>query len=81
MKTKTIVYSEEEAYKQFQKYIENFTVELCGGFYLFNNDIQFLKLLNILEGLYKVNINEHEKVKKLVFHCISICKKNKIEEE
>ncbi len=81
IKNKEVVYTKEEAYLQFQKYISNFIVEICGGYYLFNDSMYFLKLLNILEGMYVISQEDHCKLKSLVFNCISICKKLKTKGE
>ena len=77
MKTKQVIYSKEEAHEQFVKYVKNFIVEICGGYYLFDDNMYFLKLLNILEGMCELSQDEHCKLKSLVFNCISVCKKIK----
>jgi len=75
VRTKLIVYTAEESYNQYKKYIYNFTVEICGAYNNFHEDLCFLKLSNILEGMSNLNIDNHANLRSLVFHCIDICKK------
>ena len=75
VKTKSVIYSQEESYNQYKKYIHNFTIEICGAYHIFHEELYFLKLLNILEGMSNSKINDHAHLKSLVFHCIDITKK------
>ena len=74
-RTKLVIYSPEESYIQYNKYISNFILEIKGAYILFNDNPYFLKLLNILEGMLNSKIIEHAEIKSLVFHCIDIIKK------
>ena len=77
VKSKEVIHDKDKAYDQFQKYITNFIVEICGGYYMFENNVKFLKLVNILEGMQHIEYDEHKKLKSSVFNCISICNKLK----
>jgi hypothetical protein len=74
-KTGKIIYSEDEAYKMFQDYLKSFVYELCGAFYIFDDSEYFLTVLNIAEGMKKIQKDQHKELKSLVMKCISICKK------
>lgn len=77
-KTKKIIYTPEEAHKNYIAYLSSFLNEICGGYYMFNN-IYFLKLMTNLSGMMSIKINEHRKLKPLVFKCINLI--NKLKEE
>lgn len=74
-KSKEIVYSPEQAYMHYQKHLEKVIVEVVGDYYIYDNNEEYLKLLAILEGLKEVCIDEHDKVKSMVFECIKICER------
>lgn len=76
--TKRVIYSPVEAHKQYKKYLSSFITEVFGSYYMFEN-IYLLKLTNNLEGMLNIEISEHDKIKQLVFKCISII--NKLKEE
>lgn len=61
-------------YSSFYTYIDRLCVELSGCYSLFRLDI-FISLLGLLQGLKdKENLN-HQEVKSIVFHCISLIKR------
>lgn len=76
-KSKKILYNVEEAYEQYKKYIDNFIIEMQGGYYLFSKNEYFFKLLSYIESMSQLKINEHKKLKSIVFSCINIIKKMK----
>jgi len=76
-RTKEIIYPTEIAYEHYSKYLENLCIELWGAYLIFHESEHFLKLANTLEGMQKIKIDEHAKLKSLVFNCISLCKKLK----
>ena len=78
-RNKEIIHSPEEAYKQYLKYVENFISEINGGYSLFDENVNFLRLLISLESMLLIEMNEHDKLESLVFKCINIC--NKLKEE
>lgn len=80
--------AELECYDIFDSYIFRVICELR-GFYRLTNSLSFLSLSSILEDLHskvmedsKKNIDDreftHKRVKSLIFHCISIVKKEKV---
>lgn len=75
--TKKVVYNKETAYEHFQNYLTTLINEVSGSYELFENNVYYLKFLNSLKGMKDIQINEHKKLKSLVFHCIDICKKLK----
>lgn len=64
---------EESENEVFKKYVANFMVELTGCYNVFEN-IEFLKLINISEGILNSECN-HKQIKSLVFSCINIINK------
>lgn len=76
------VYEDCDKIKDFSNYdiyLDRVLTELSGGYYVIGFD-NFISLSNILTGIkYSDKIN-HRKVKSLVFHCISMIKKMKVEE-
>lgn len=76
---KILPISEESTNDQYKKYISNFIMEVCGGYYLFDESAYFLKLLNNLEYLLQIDNIEHKQIKSSVFNCINIIKKVKEE--
>lgn len=77
--TKQVIYTAEEAYSMYLEYVKNFTTELCGISFLFEDNEYFLVLLAALEYLQIVKIDQHKLVKTKVFECINICKKLEME--
>jgi hypothetical protein len=75
--TKKIIYSSEIAYVQYKKYVGNFIHEICGGYYLFDENTYFLKLLTSLESMLSIKETEHDNLKSLVFGCINTLNKLK----
>jgi hypothetical protein len=79
IKTKMVVYSPEEAFNQFQKYISNLLVEIYGNSGLFFKSVHSMQLIGILRGmLQEIKINsdeEHKKIKPLIFKCTNLCEK------
>ncbi len=73
--TKKIIYSKEQAYEHYHKYINSMFYEMSGASGNFHNNANFIKLLNILVGMKAITADEHHKLRPLVFNCISIIKK------
>lgn len=80
IKSKQIVYSRDEAYQQYKKYLISFLNEIYGSYYMLDS-IYLLKLLANLEGMLTIELNEHDKLKSLVFKCINLISKLKKEVE
>lgn len=75
-KTSSIVYSKQEAYKNYQTYLSNLIVEVYGNSQLFFCSDSSIKLISILKGMIQeISIDEQQKVKRLTMECISLCKK------
>jgi len=79
--TGTIIKTQKEANEEYHSYVDNFIIEICGGYYLFNENEYFLSLLTNLEGLSKIDNNELSKIKTITFHCITTCKKMMFDNE
>lgn len=82
-KTRRIIYSPEEAFKNYQIYLNNLIVEMYGNSIFFMSD-NSIKLLSIIIGMIQqIQVGENQKVKQLVFECINLCKKiiKEIEQE
>lgn len=77
--TKEIVYDKEIAYKNFQKNLDKMKIELIGCVNNFQEVVEFVEMINIIEGLKTITIDEHDIVKQQVFNLIDICKKIKRE--
>jgi hypothetical protein len=78
LKTNKIIHSKEVAYLQYKKYLVSFLNEIYGSYYMLDS-IYLLRLLANLEGMLGIQLNEHDKLKSLVFKCIGIV--NKLKEE
>ena len=74
-RTKKVVYSEDESYENYQKYLDTFCIEVWGAYELYPNDGNFHKLTRVLEGLKLIKIKEHDRLRSKVFECIDICNK------
>jgi hypothetical protein len=68
---------EQSTHEQYKKYVGNFIHEICGGYYLFDENTYFLKLLTNLESMLSIKETEHDDLKSLVFGCINILNKLK----
>lgn len=74
-KSKEIIYSSEEAFKNYQIYLSNLLVELHGNSQFFYSETS-VKLINILKGMIQqIKPEEHQKLKRLVMESINLCKK------
>ncbi len=73
--TKEIVYDQETAYKNYIKNIDKLKIELIGCMNNFNDTIEFIEMINIVEGLRTITFEEHHILKQQVFNLIDICKK------
>jgi len=75
-KSREVIYSPEEAFKNYQIYLSNLLVEIHGNCELFFQSDNSIKLISILKGMIQqIEINEHQKIKRLVIECINLCKK------
>lgn len=75
--TKKVIYDKYDAYGHYMRYLDNFCVEIWGAYEVFSSNEHFMKLAITLEGMKKIGIDEHHKLRPLVFNCISLCKKVK----
>jgi hypothetical protein len=75
-KTSGIYFSKEEAYKNYQIYLSNLLVEIHGNSKLFFCSNNSMRLISVLKGMIQeIQIDEHQKVKRLTMECINLCKK------
>ena len=75
--SKEIVYTPEEAYKQFKDNLNNLSYELHGLHFMFTNNELFISLLSLFNTIQSIQIDEHDKLRNIVFSCINICNKLK----
>lgn len=74
-KSRKIIYSSDEAFKNYQIYLSNIIVEMYGNSIFFTSD-NSVKLLSIVIGMIQqIQPNEHKKIKRLTMECINLCKK------
>lgn len=74
-KSREIIYSPEEAFKNYQIYLSNLIVEMYGNSVFFTSD-NSVKLLAIITGMIQqIQVGENQKVKRLTIDCINTCKK------
>jgi len=74
-KSKEVIYTSDEAFKNYQIYLSNLIVEMYGNSVFFTSD-NSIKLLSILTGMIQqVHENEHQKIKRLTMESINLCKK------
>jgi hypothetical protein len=75
-KSKEVVYSSEEAYKNYQIYLSNLIVEIYGNSQLFFYSDNSIKLISLLRGMIQeIKLNEQQRVSRLTKECINLCKK------
>jgi hypothetical protein len=78
-KSREIIYSPEEAYRNYKSYIENLIIEVCGNSIFFCS-VNSIKLISILRGMAnEITLASLNKVKNLTRNCIDVCKKIIIE--
>lgn len=75
--TKEIVYDKETAYANYQKNIDKIKIELLGCISNFRDVVEFVEMINIVEGLKTITIDDHDLLKQQVFNLIDICQKIK----
>lgn len=75
--TKEVIYEKEEAYSNFIKNLDKLRIEIIGLTRNFPEDIEYMAILNILEGLRSITIEDHETLKQNVFSIIDLCDKIK----
>jgi len=74
--TKKIIFTQENAFNNFQKYTSSLFVEICGNYDLFFYSDNSVKMISLLRGILKeVDIDEHNKLKPIVMQCINLCNK------
>lgn len=74
--SKNVVFSQEDAYNHFQQYVSSLLVEIYGNSKLFFETVHAVKIVSILRGiLEEIKIDEHKKLRPLVFQCVNLCKK------
>lgn len=74
-KTRKIIYSPEESFKNYQIYLSNLIVEMYGSSVFFTSD-NSVKLLSIITGMIQqIKVGENQKVKRLTIESINLCKK------
>ncbi len=82
-KSREVIYSSDEAFKNYQIYLSNLIVEMYGNSIFFTSE-NSIKLLSIIIGMIQqIQENEHKNVKRLTIECINLCKKiiKEIEQE
>ena len=70
-KTRIVIYNKEDAHENFMLYVQNFAYEVSGSSKLFETR-EFITLLAYVEEMLSVTIEEHQKIRKLVFSSINI---------
>lgn len=68
----------KQLFEDYFIYLDRLCLEIKGCRYSLEKD-KFLSLYNTLLGMLNSEIMEHKRVKSLVFHCISVIKKMKVE--
>lgn len=72
-KTKEVIYTPEEAYRNYQIHLSNLLVEIYGNCQLFFYSDNSIKLASIMKGM--IAETEHDSIKRLTMECINLCKK------
>ena len=68
-KESKIVYSREDAYKNYQKHLTFLSTKLIGASKLWQNNQYYVELLYMIEGMKSFTPEEHDRVKYIVNHC------------
>lgn len=73
--TKEVIYDQKTAYDNYIKNINKLKIELIGCMHNFENVVEFVEMINIVEGLKTITLEEHHILKQQIFNLIDICKK------
>lgn len=71
-KESKIVYSREDAYKNYQKHLTFLSTKLIGASKLWQNNQYYVELLYMIEGMKSFTPEEHDRVKYIVNHCTKL---------
>ena len=71
-KESKIVYSREDAYKNYQKHLTFLSTKLIGASKLWQNNQYYVELLYMIEGMKSFTPEEHDRVKYIVNHCTNL---------
>ena len=71
-KESKIVYSREDAYKNYQKHLTFLSTKLIGASKLWQNNQYYVELLYMIEGMKSFTPEEHDRVNYIVNHCTNL---------
>ena len=71
-KNNRIIYSREEAYKNYQKHLTFLITKVSGASTIWKNNPWYVELFYLLNGMRDFQIEEHERVKYIVHHCTKL---------
>ena len=71
-KNNNIVYSREEAYKNYRKHLCFLITKISGASKIWQDNQYYVELVYILTGMQDFSDDEHDRVKYLVHHCTKL---------
>lgn len=75
-RSREIIYSSEESYRNFKSYLDSLIIEISGCNVMFFCSVNSIKLINILKGMSnEITVENLYKVKNLTRNCIDLCKR------
>jgi hypothetical protein len=71
-KTKQVVFTREDAYDMYSKYMQNLCIQVSGVNGICLDNVDSLTLLGIMLEMRGITIDEHSLLRTLVFKCINL---------
>ncbi len=76
-KKNCISYTREKAYENYQKHLTFLITKVSGASKIYIDNGYYVELVYLLSGMRDFQENEHDRVKYITNHCISLVKKMK----
>lgn len=70
----TELYTREKAYENYQKHIDFLATKVSGASKFCEDNGHYIELLYLINGMKDIEIDNHDKVKYITNHCISLIK-------
>lgn len=71
-KSQEIVYSRDEAYKNYKKHLSFLITKVTGASKIWHSNQHYLELVCILLGMQDFTADEHDRVKYFIHHCTKL---------
>ena len=67
-----VVYTPEEALENYKKHLSLLITKVNGATKVWSNNQYYVELLYLLNGMQDFTVNDHDRVKYIVNHCITL---------